>query len=185
MTNSWAVAQKSWIIQSSPLVLLHLSQINMHDHSKIYGPLSSKPLFCGWPFNQTLGSTMIYFSYLHTTIQQQYMVLFQLFFPLCTTIWQKYMVFLLFSLWCTTIGAEIKSTLICFFICAQPFDQKLGSSLIYFFICAWPFNQVIGSSFIFYFFSARSFDQKLGFTLIYFFHWHMPSYKSKPILTDV
>ena len=183
MTNSWA--HKIWIVKCSHLVLLHLRQINMHDHSKIYGPLSFKPLFCGWTFDQTLGSTMIYFSYLHTSIQQQYMVLFQLFFLLCTTIWQKYMVFLLFSLWCTTIGAEIKSTLICFFICAQPFDQKLGSSLIYFFICTWPFNQVIGSSFIFYFFSARSFDQKLVFTLIYFFHLHMPSYKSKPILTDV
>ena len=184
MTNSWA--HKIWIVKCSPLVLLHLSQINMHDHSKIYGPLSFKPLFSGWPFDQTLGSTMIYFSYLHTSIQQQYMVLFQLFFLLCTTIWQKYMVFLLFFLWCTTIGAEIKSTLTyCFFICAQPFDQKLGFSLIYFFICTRPFNQVIGSSFIFYFFSARSFDQKLGFTLIYFFHLHMPSYKSKPILTDV
>ena len=61
------------------------------------------------PFDHNLGSTLIYFSYLHTTIRQKYTVLFHLFFLLCTTIRKKYMVFFhLFFLLCPTIRPKIK-----------------------------------------------------------------------------
>ena len=81
-----------------------------HDHStKIYGPLSFNLSFCARPFVQKSGSTLIYFFYLHTTIRQEYMVLFYLFFLLYTTIRQKYMVFFhLFFLLCTTIRPKNK-----------------------------------------------------------------------------
>ena len=51
-------------------MLQHFSQIN------IYAPL----------FDQNLGSTLIYFFYLHTTIRQKYMVLFHLFFMFMATL---------------------------------------------------------------------------------------------------
>ena len=38
------------------------------------------------PFDEKLGSPLIYFFYLHTTIRKKYMVLFHLIFLLCTTI---------------------------------------------------------------------------------------------------
>ena len=45
---------------------------------------------CTQPFNQKLGSSlMFFFFYLHTTIQPNYMVLFHLFFLQCTTIQSK------------------------------------------------------------------------------------------------
>ena len=58
-----------------------------HDRSaKIYGPLSFTLSFCARPFDQTLGSSLIYFFYVHTTIQPKYIVLFHLFLFLCMTI---------------------------------------------------------------------------------------------------
>ena len=66
--------------------------------------------------------------------------------------------------------------------CVRPFDQKLRSTLIYFFICTQPFEKLrsslvylfykhttIRSSLIYFFFSAQPFDQKLGSTLIFFY----------------
>ena len=54
-----------------------------------------------WPYDQKLGSQLIYFFYMHTTIRQKYMVLFHLIFLLCTTIRPKIRVhtdlFLLFA----------------------------------------------------------------------------------------
>ena len=70
---------------------------------------------CLRPFDQKLGSSLIYLFYLYTTIWPKIRVLI---FYLHTTIRPNYRVFfhLLYS-----------------FFSAQPFDQKLGSSLIYFF----------------------------------------------------
>ena len=44
---------------------------------------------CTRPFDQKLGSSLIYFFYFHTTIRPNYMVLFHLFFVQCTTIQSK------------------------------------------------------------------------------------------------
>ena len=115
---------------------------NMHDHSTI---IQSPPPF--------------YFFYLHTTIRLKYMVLFHLFFLLCTTIRPRlahdhstkmYLplsfilsfayehstkirvlidVFLLFVPDHSTKFQGPLSFLLSLF-CGRPFDQKLGSSLI-------------------------------------------------------
>ena len=55
---------------------------------------------CTQPFNQKLGSSlMFFFFYLHTTIQPNYMVLFHLFFLQCTTVRSKIRVLInLFSI---------------------------------------------------------------------------------------
>ena len=45
-----------------------------------------KKLICAQLFDQNLGSSLIYFLHVHRTIRPNYMVLFHLFFPLCTTI---------------------------------------------------------------------------------------------------
>ena len=47
---------------------------------------NKKRPFCARPNDQKLGSSLIYFFCVHTTIQPNYMVLFYLFFLLCTTI---------------------------------------------------------------------------------------------------
>ena len=58
-------------------VLTDLFLLFAHDHStKIQGPLSFILSFSGQPFYQKLGSALIYFLYLYTTIRQKYMVLF-------------------------------------------------------------------------------------------------------------
>ena len=88
---------------------------------------------------------------MHTTIRQKCMVLFCLFFLLCTTIQQKYMVFFhLFFLLGTIIRPKNKIHTDLFLMCTWPFGQKLGSSLIYF-ICTWPFYQKLESSLIYVF----------------------------------
>ena len=89
--------------------------------------LAFQPNQYGKPFDQNLGSPLIYFFYMHTTIRQKCMILFHLIFLLCTTIrpkirstliyfsylhttiQQKYMVlFHLFFLLCSTIRLKIK-----------------------------------------------------------------------------
>ena len=75
--------------------------------------------FSARPFDQKLGSSLIYIFNLHTTIRQKYMILFISFIlSLYTTILPNYRV--LFHLFYS-------------FFSARPFDQKLGSSLIYIF----------------------------------------------------
>ena len=88
------------------------------------------------PFDQNLGSPLIYFFYLHTTIRLKYMVLFHLIFLLCMTIQPKIRVLIdLFLLFAHDHSTKLYGPLsfILSLFCARPFDQKLGSSLIYFF----------------------------------------------------
>ena len=112
MTNSpgSCILAKSICTTIRPEFRAYLFLLYAHDQStKIYGPLSFNLSFCARPFVQKSGSTLIYFFYLHTTIRQEYMVLFYLFFLLYTTIRQKYMVFFhLFFLLCTTIRPKNK-----------------------------------------------------------------------------
>ena len=71
------------------------------------------------PFDQALGSLLIYLFYMHATIRQKYMVFFHLIF-----------------LFCTTIRPKIRVLIDLFFMCTRPFDQKIGFSLIYcFYLC--------------------------------------------------
>ena len=62
-------------------VLIDLFLLFVHDHStKLYGPLSFiLSLFCARPFDQKLGSSLIYLFYLYTTIRQKIRVLINLF----------------------------------------------------------------------------------------------------------
>ena len=52
-------------------VFIDLFLLFIHDHlTKLYGPLSFiLSLFCAWPFDQKLGSSLIYLFYLYTTIR--------------------------------------------------------------------------------------------------------------------
>ena len=87
------------------------------------------------PFDQNLGSPLIYFFYLHTTIRLKYMILFNLIFLLCTTIRPKIKVLIdLFLLCAHDHSVKLYGSFILFLFCARPFDQKLGSSLIYLFV---------------------------------------------------
>ena len=70
--------------------------------------------FCVRPSDQKLGFSLIYFFYLHTIIQPNYMVLFHLSFLSAQPLDQK-----------------LGSWLI-YFIFTWPFEQKLGSSFIIF-----------------------------------------------------
>ena len=75
--------------------------------------------FSARPFDEKLGSSLIYFIYLQKIIRQKYMIFF---------------VFFILSL-CRTIRPKIESSLIIiyFFICTRPFD-KLGVTLTLLFI---------------------------------------------------
>ena len=68
---------------------------------------------CARPFDQQLGSSMIYFFYLHTTIPQKYMIVFHLFFPCAQP-----------------FDYQLGSSLF-FFICTRPFDQSKRSLLLF------------------------------------------------------
>ena len=80
---------------------------------------------------------MIYFFYLHTSIQPNYRVVFHLFFLQRTTIRQKIRVHIdfFFVYLHTTIQPNYRVLFHLFysFFSARSFDQKLGSSLIYLF----------------------------------------------------
>ena len=69
-------------IQPKIRVLIDLFLLFAHDHStKLYGPLSFiLSLFCARPFDQKLGSSLIYFFYLYTTIRPKIRVLINLIF---------------------------------------------------------------------------------------------------------
>ena len=76
---------------------------------------------------------MIYFFYVHTTIRPKYMVLFHLFFLLCTTIRSRLGSSLIYFFYLHTTSRQKYMFLFIYsFFCARPFDQKLWSSLIYF-----------------------------------------------------
>ena len=131
--------------------------------------------FCARPFDPKLGSTLIYFSYLHMTIRQKYMVLFHLFLLLCTTIRQKYMVlFYLFLVLCTTIRPKVRVSLICLFYLYTSIRPKIRVLINLFFYLHTTIRPNYRVLFhLFYsFFSARPFDQKLESSLIYFFRLH-------------
>ena len=122
-------------------------------------------------FDQKPGSTLIYFFYLYTTIQQKYVVLFHLFLFLCTIIRPKVRVLIDFFIICTRpVGQIMRSSFIHSF-CARPFDLKLGSSLIYFFHLHTTIRQKYMIVFHLFFLCAKPFDQKLGSSLIHFFFY--------------
>ena len=100
------------------------------------------------------GSPLIYFFYVHMTIRPKYMVLFHLFFLLCTIIQPKIWVFIINSIFylCTTIRLKIRVLNDLFLLFALDHSTKL---------------HVI---FHYSFFSAQPFDQKLGSTSIHVFH---------------
>ena len=74
--------------------------------------------FCVRPFDQELGSPLIYFFYLYATIRQKYMVHSHLIFILYTTIRPKIRVFIDFFLSCAhDHSTEICCFLILFLLC--------------------------------------------------------------------
>ena len=79
-------------------VLIDLFRLFAQDHFSSFFVCS---FFCAWPFDQKLGSSLIYFVYLHTTIRLKYMFPFYLYFLLYTTVRSKIKVlislFLLFA----------------------------------------------------------------------------------------
>ena len=87
------------------------------------------------PFDQNLGSPLIYLFYMHTIIGEKYMVLFHLIFLLCTIIRPKIGVHTDLFFFCTRpFEKSIWSSFIQSFFCVGPFDQKLRSILIYIFM---------------------------------------------------
>ena len=90
--------------------------------------------FCARPFDQKLGSSLIYFVHFYTTIRAKYMVLFHLFFLLCTIIRPKVKLLIdLFLSLHTTIRPKYMVLFHLFFLLYTTIDQKIGSSLTYFF----------------------------------------------------
>ena len=103
------------------------------------------------------------------------MVLFHLFFLLCTTIRQKYMVFFhLFFLLCTTICPKIKVHTDLFLYMYTTIRPKIRVHIDLFFYLHTTIRPNYRPLFhlFYYFFSAGPLDQKLGSSLIYFFHLH-------------
>ena len=138
------------------------------------------------PSDHNLGSPLIYVFYLHTTIQQKYMVLFHLIFRLCTTIRPKISV--LFDLFlfcardhstkiydslsfilsqCTTIRPKIRVHIDLFLLLLQDHSIKNQGPHLFFFVCTGPFDQIIWSSFICFFVCARPFDNNIWSSFIY------------------
>ena len=92
-------------------ILTDLFLLFAHDHStEKYDPLIFNLSFVR-PFDQDLGTSLIYFFSLYTTIRQKYMVPFHLIFLLYTTIRPKIRVFIDLFLSC----AHDHSTEICGF----------------------------------------------------------------------
>ena len=105
-----------------------------------------------WPFDQKLGSPLIFF--------------------MCTRPFDRNIQssFIYSFFWARPIQPKIKvHTDLFLFFCTRPFDKTAWSSFIYSFFCARPFHKNIWSSFIYSFFCARPLDQKLRSILIYFF----------------
>ena len=98
-------------------VLIDLFLLFVHDHStKLYGPLSFiLSLFCARPFDQKLGSSLIYLFYLYTTIRPKIRVLIDLVFYLHTTSRPNYLLFHLLFLQRTTILPKIRVHIDLFF----------------------------------------------------------------------
>ena len=102
------------------------------------------------PFDQNLGSPLIYLFYMHTIIQQKYVALFHLIFLLRPTIQPK-------------IRFHTDSFL---FFCTRPFVKSIWSSFIFSFFCVRPFDQKLASSLIYFFYLYMTIPPKLGITLI-------------------
>ena len=99
--KSWTDAT-SWFRVPTDLFLLFAHDIS----TNVYDPLSFILSLCT-TIQTKLGSSLIYFFYLDTTIWQKYMIVFHLFF-LCA--WP--------------FNQKLGSSLLLFFICARrPFDQ--------------------------------------------------------------
>ena len=98
-----------------------------HDHStKTYGPLPFNLSFCARPFDQKLGSTLIYFFYLHRTIRQKHIVLFHLFFLLNMTIRPKVKIHTdLFLLFVHHHSTKIHGPHWFIFLCARDHSTKI------------------------------------------------------------
>ena len=134
--------------------LINLIFLFVHDHStKNWGPHWFIFFICTRPFDLKLGSSLIFFFYLHTTIRPKIRVLINFIF-FCTRPFDQKLGFTLiyfFHLY-ATIWPEIRFLInlfflfvhdhstknwgqhwFIFFICKRPFELKLGSSLIYFF----------------------------------------------------
>ena len=104
------------------------------------------------PFDQNLGSPLIYFFYLHTTIRLKYMVLFHLIFLLCTTIRPKIRVHTdLFLYIFTTIRPKVRVLINLFILFVHDHLTKNQSPhLFIFFTCTRLFDLIVGSSFIYF-----------------------------------
>ena len=136
--NSQAFAHKSCMVRCSP----------HHSRSVIL----AEALEYARPFDQNLGSPLIYFFYLHTTIRLKYMVLFHLIFLLCTTIRPKYMVFFhLFFLLCTTIRPRLRVLTDLFFYLHTTIRQKCIVLFHLFFLLFTTIRPKLGSSLIYFF----------------------------------
>ena len=117
------------------------------------------------PFDQNLGSPLIYFFYLHTTIRLKYMVLFHLIFLLCTTIRPRLRVLTdLFLLFTHDHSAKMYRPLS--FILSFVYDHSTKIRVLidlFLLIVNDHLTKLYGTlSFIFSLFCARPFDQKLG-----------------------
>ena len=108
---------------------------------------------------------MLYFFYLHTTIQWKYMVFFHLLFLLCTSKCPHWFIYFIFT---PPFDQNVESSLI-FFIWKRPFYQNLWFFFIYFFFCARPFDQKLGSHWFISFIWTQLFDQNLWFLFIFIY----------------
>ena len=107
---------------------------------KIYSLL----FFSAWPFDQKLGSSLIYFFFFSQPSDQN--------------IWSS---FIYTFFWAQPFNKNIWPFSIYCFFCPWPFSQKLRSTLIYFFICTRPFNQKLGSLLIYWFYIYTTIQPKL------------------------
>ena len=89
---------------------------------------------CAQPFDQKLGSSLIHFFYVDTTIRPKYVIPIHLFLLCARPFEQKLGSSLIYFFYLhTTIRQKYMTLFHLFFLCARPFDQQLSSSLIYFF----------------------------------------------------
>ena len=132
----------------SPLIYFFYAHTTIRRNYMVFFHYS---FFSAWPFDQNLGSILIFFFF---------------FFHLYTTMWPKIMVLIdliflflhshliknegphwFISFICTSPFGQITwSSFICFFFCLRPFDQKLGSTLMYFlhlYTIIWPKIRVL------------------------------------------
>ena len=134
-----------------------------HDHStkKIWSSFTYF-FFSARPFDQNLGSSLIYFFYLCTTIQPKIRILINFFYA-----------------W--SFDQDLGSSLVYCFFDERSSDQNLNSPLIYFFHLHTKIRQKYNIFFHLFFLSAQPFDQKLGSSLIYCFYLYT-TYRSNLVV---